>query len=147
MSASSGAAAASANATITVAVISPSFPYCPSCPSRPSSLRDRSCYAVRLAVGSETVMRIVVPKEMAPREHRVALVPESCKKLIQLGYEIAVEAGAGDAAGFDDSQYTAVGATIESTPEGLIGSADLVLKVTAPTTGAARDEVAMMRPK
>ena len=38
-------------------------------------------------------MRIVVPRETAPGEQRVALVPESCKKLIRSGYEIAVEAG------------------------------------------------------
>ena len=40
-------------------------------------------------------MRIVVPRETAPREQRVALVPESCKKLIQAGYQVSVEAGAG----------------------------------------------------
>ena len=37
-------------------------------------------------------MRIGVPKETAPGERRVALVPESCKKLIQAGYEVAIEA-------------------------------------------------------
>ena len=36
-------------------------------------------------------MRIAVPRESAPGERRVALVPESCKKLIQIGYDIAVE--------------------------------------------------------
>jgi len=40
-------------------------------------------------------MKIGVVKERAPNERRVALVPESCKKLIQAGYEISVEAGAG----------------------------------------------------
>jgi NAD(P) transhydrogenase subunit alpha len=44
-------------------------------------------------------MRIGVPQETAPGERRVALVPESCKKLKQAGYEISVEAGAGSAAG------------------------------------------------
>jgi NAD(P) transhydrogenase subunit alpha len=44
-------------------------------------------------------MRIAVVKETAPREQRVALVPESCKKLVQAGYEVGVEAGAGAAAG------------------------------------------------
>ena len=39
-------------------------------------------------------MRIAVPREIAPGERRVALVPESCKKLLQAGYEIAMEAGA-----------------------------------------------------
>ena len=44
-------------------------------------------------------MRIGVPKETAPGERRVALVPESCKKLMQAGYEVAIEAGAGETAG------------------------------------------------
>ena len=84
-------------------------------------------------------MRIGVPKETAPRESRVALVPESCKKLIQAGYEVAVEAGAGDAAGYPDSAYREVGAKVEGDP---VGPADLVLKVTAPTPA----ETARMRP-
>ena len=45
-------------------------------------------------------MRLAVLKETTPGEHRVALVPESCKKLIQAGYTIAVERGAGDRAAF-----------------------------------------------
>ena len=48
-------------------------------------------------------MRIAVPQETAPGERRVALVPESCKKLVQAGYEVAVEAGAGNAAGYTDA--------------------------------------------
>ena len=43
-------------------------------------------------------MRIAVPRETAPGERRVALVPESCKKLLQAGYEISIESTAGDAA-------------------------------------------------
>ena len=50
-------------------------------------------------------MRIVVPRETAPGERRVALVPESCKKLIQVGYEIVIESAAGEAAGFADAAY------------------------------------------
>src|SRR5204862_2659233 len=92
-------------------------------------------------------MRIAVPKETAPGERRVALVPESCKKLIQAGYEISVESGAGEAAGFADTAYREVGVTQESDPAVLLGSADLVLKVTAPTTGeSGRDETRWMRP-
>ena len=60
-------------------------------------------------------MRIAVPKETAPGERRVALVPESCKKLIQAGYEISVESGAGEAAGFADAAYREL-ATGELTP-------------------------------
>lgn len=91
-------------------------------------------------------MRIAVPKESAPREQRVALVPESCKKLIQAGYDIAVEAGAGVAAGFADAAYQEMGATVVADPAALLGSADLVLKVNAPALAAAgRDETGWMR--
>jgi NAD(P) transhydrogenase subunit alpha len=91
-------------------------------------------------------MRIAVPKESTPREQRVALVPESCKKLIQAGYEIAVESGAGVPAGFADAAYQEIGATIAADPAALVGSADLVLKVAAPALAATgRDETGWMR--
>ena len=92
-------------------------------------------------------MRIVVPRETAQGERRVALVPESCKKLIQAGYEIAIEAGAGEAAGFPDAAYREVSGESQSDPAALLGSADLVLKVTAPASGhSGRDEIGWMRP-
>jgi proton-translocating NAD(P)+ transhydrogenase subunit alpha len=91
-------------------------------------------------------MHIGVPKETSAGERRVALVPESAKKLIQAGYTIAVEAGAGDAAGFSDSAYRDAGAAIETDPAAVLG-ADIVLKVNPPAgPGAARDEVGWMRP-
>ena len=92
-------------------------------------------------------MRIAVPRETAPSERRVALVPESCKKLIQAGYDVAIEAGAGQAAGFEDAEYQQLGVATDSDPAALLGSADLVLKVTAPATAdAGRDEIGWMRP-
>ena len=86
-------------------------------------------------------MRIGVPRETAPGERRVALVPESAKKLLQAGYEIAVEAGAGEEAGFSDLAYREAGATVERDRAALVGSADLILKVGPP----ARDEVGWLR--
>jgi NAD(P) transhydrogenase subunit alpha len=93
-------------------------------------------------------MRIGVPKETAPGERRVALVPESAKKLIQAGYEVAIEVGAGEPAGYSDAGYRDVGATIESSPAALLGSADVVLKVGPPASdgSGARDEIGWMRP-
>ena len=91
-------------------------------------------------------MRIAVPAETAPNERRVALVPESCKKLIQSGYEVAVEAGAGTAAGFADAAYTAVGAQVVADARTLVASGDLVLKVNPPTHGGSRDEVSWLKP-
>ena len=90
-------------------------------------------------------MRIGVPKETAPRERRVALVPESVKKLIQAGYEITIESGAGEDAGFADQAYREAGATLERDPAVTLG-ADILLKVNAPSTGAGRDEIGWMRP-
>src|SRR5437899_7556431 len=56
-------------------------------------------------------MRIAVPVERQPGEARVALTPESVKKLVAGGAEVAIEAGAGLQAGFVDDEYKAVGAT------------------------------------
>ncbi len=91
-------------------------------------------------------MRIAVPKETAPREQRVALVPESCKKLVQAGYEVTVEAGAGDAASAADEAYQAAGATVQPDPAGVFGSADVLLKVGPPALGDDRDEISWLRP-
>ncbi|HSR93179.1 MAG TPA: Re/Si-specific NAD(P)(+) transhydrogenase subunit alpha [Gemmatimonadales bacterium] len=90
-------------------------------------------------------MRIGVPREVQPGEARVALVPESCKKLVQLGYEVAVENGAGVAAGFPDAAYRDSGAVPVGDAATLFGSTDLLLKVTPPAL-TERDEAAWLRP-
>jgi NAD(P) transhydrogenase subunit alpha len=90
-------------------------------------------------------MRIGVPRETSPGERRVALVPESCKKLIQSGYAISLETGAGEAAGFPDSAYRDAGAIVESEPVVPL-SADIVLKLNPPVTNSHRNEIAFMRP-
>jgi H+-translocating NAD(P) transhydrogenase subunit alpha len=92
-------------------------------------------------------MRIGVLKETAQGERRVALVPESCKKLILSGYQIAIEAGAGVAAGFPDAAYGDVGAATEADWAAVARTADLVLKVNPPTMGeTGRNEVALLGP-
>jgi NAD(P) transhydrogenase subunit alpha len=55
-------------------------------------------------------MRVGIPREIAPGERRVALVPEIITRLD--GFDVAVERGAGDAAGFSDDAYAAAGATL-----------------------------------
>jgi H+-translocating NAD(P) transhydrogenase subunit alpha len=57
-------------------------------------------------------MRIGVPKETAPGEKRVATVPDVVEKLVKLGFTVAVESGAGDAANFADDTYRAAGAEV-----------------------------------
>ena len=92
-------------------------------------------------------MKIAVVREIREGEKRVALVPESCKKLVQAGVQVAVESGAGEAAFFSDDSYREAGGGIETDVTGLLGSADLVLKVQPPglhpTLG--RHEADMMR--
>jgi NAD(P) transhydrogenase subunit alpha len=91
-------------------------------------------------------MRIAVPTETAAGERRVALVPESCKKLVQAGYEISIESGAGAPAGFDDAAYRELGVRVENDPASLLKAADLVLKVGPPAIAAGRDETQWMKP-
>lgn len=86
-------------------------------------------------------MKIAVPKEGAAGETRVALVPESSKKLIGRGLEIAVQQGAGEAAFFHDEQYRGVGASLGEA-EAVLGAADFVLMVQPPTAA----QVDAMRP-
>ena len=57
-------------------------------------------------------MRVSVPKETAPGERRVALVPETVSKLGGTGFAIRVERGAGESAGFRDGDYADAGAEL-----------------------------------
>lgn len=87
-------------------------------------------------------MKIAVPKETRAGEDRVALVPESCKKLIAKGVEVLVQSQAGLAAYFTDEAYQSVGATILADAATLLNTADFVLKVQPPTEA----EIAQLRP-
>ena len=76
-------------------------------------------------------MRIAVLKELAPGETRVAATPETVKKFIGLGAELAVETGAGEAASIADADYTAAGASVGSRAEVLKG-ANIILGIQGP---------------
>ncbi len=76
-------------------------------------------------------MRIAVLREHADAERRVAATPETVKKFIALGATLAVESGAGDAAGFSDAAYAEAGATVADRAATLAG-ADIVLGVQGP---------------
>ena len=77
-------------------------------------------------------MLIATPKETWPGELRAALVPVGVKKLVAAGFEVAVEAGTGVAAGCPDSEYEAAGAVVRGDRAGLLGEADIVLRVRKP---------------
>ncbi len=77
-------------------------------------------------------MRICVAAETAPREHRVALVPDSVAKLVKAGHEIVVQSGAGAAAYHDDASYVAAGATIAPDAQTAHTGAHIVVRVARP---------------
>ena len=81
---------------------------------------------------------VVAPKEVAPGEKRVALVPEVAGRLAKAGHRVCVETGAGEDAGFTDTEFTAAGAQIVGTAKELYGSADIVLKVQPPTAAESK---------
>jgi H+-translocating NAD(P) transhydrogenase subunit alpha len=87
-------------------------------------------------------VQIAVPKEVAAGERRVALVPEVVKALTKSGVTVAVETGAGDSAGYPDEAYRTAGATVVSDHDGLLGSAQIVLKVQVPSI----EEIGAIRP-
>jgi NAD(P) transhydrogenase subunit alpha len=80
-------------------------------------------------------MRIGIPKETAPGEKRVALVPETVKKLAPKKIEVVIEAGAGAASSFSDAEYQAAGATVASSLEDLVSKTDAIVKVVRPADG------------
>ena len=86
-------------------------------------------------------MRIGAPKETWPGELRTALTPAGVKKLAGLGFEVAVQAGIGVAAGYLDADYAAAGAEVQADAAQLLKAADIVLRVRKP--GA--EEVSCLR--
>jgi len=83
-----------------------------------------------------------VPKEIAQGERRVALVPEVAKKLVDVGFEVLIESGAGDEAGLTDSAYTENGAQIAGSAADVYSQSDAIAKVHAPEGG----ELDMLKP-
>ncbi|NND59138.1 MAG: Re/Si-specific NAD(P)(+) transhydrogenase subunit alpha [Gammaproteobacteria bacterium] len=77
-------------------------------------------------------MRIGVPREIHPNERRVATTPEVVPRLIDLGYTVLLEAGAGEQASYTDEAYREAGAQVMADPELIWSQADIILKVRAP---------------
>src|SRR5215831_3432602 len=75
-------------------------------------------------------MIVGVPKETAPGERRVALVPDLVTQLQKAQLQVVIQNDAGAAAGYLDSAYSQKGARIEAD---VLGSADIVLKVQPPS--------------
>ncbi|MEQ8251401.1 MAG: Re/Si-specific NAD(P)(+) transhydrogenase subunit alpha [Oceanibaculum nanhaiense] len=91
-------------------------------------------------------MIVAIPKERRPGETRVAASPDTVKKLIDLGLDVVVEKGAGQAAAMTDEAYKAAGATIAKDTKSALEKADIVLKVQRPTGSDDKtDEVALLK--
>ncbi len=78
-------------------------------------------------------MKIGIPKETGDFERRVALVPETAKKLAPRKIEFLVQAGAGEASGIADAEYQAAGASIAPDLEAVIAGSDALLQINKPT--------------
>ncbi|HEY2317463.1 MAG TPA: Re/Si-specific NAD(P)(+) transhydrogenase subunit alpha [Solirubrobacteraceae bacterium] len=86
-------------------------------------------------------MRIGLPRETTEGERRVALVPDTVRKLTGQGHEVVVELGAGAGALLADSQYEEAGARVVADPAAVY-ECDVVVKVAPPTT----EEIGHLRP-
>jgi len=86
-------------------------------------------------------MRIGVPKEIYDGECRVATTPDVVAQLKKLGFDVAVESGAGEKASFSDDAYREAGCEVIDSASDLWSKSDLILKVRAPES----DEAARLR--
>ncbi|MBI1729094.1 Re/Si-specific NAD(P)(+) transhydrogenase subunit alpha [Candidatus Acetothermia bacterium] len=77
-------------------------------------------------------MKIGIPKEIHKDERRVAATPESAKRLIELGFSVAIESGAGSSADFPDEAYRSASVDVVANPANLWAQSDFVLKVREP---------------
>lgn len=77
-------------------------------------------------------MKFGVPKEVFEGEARVALTPESARQLQKLGYDCAIQSGAGAAAGFSDAAYAEAGVEVIEGAKALWDACDIVAKVRQP---------------
>jgi NAD(P) transhydrogenase subunit alpha len=85
---------------------------------------------------------IAVTRERRFGETRVALTPDSVKKLAASGFAVVVETGAGAAAAYPDTDYQAAGAALGADLTATLAKADLLFKVRAP----ADEEIAALKP-
>jgi len=81
-------------------------------------------------------MRLAVLKETLEGERRVAIVPESLRRLAAKKIEVAIEAGAGRASFFADDDYRAMGGAVEAR-DALLATADLFIQIRPPSAADA----------
>jgi NAD(P) transhydrogenase subunit alpha len=86
-------------------------------------------------------MKVGIPKEVGATERRVAATPASVQQLQKLGFEVVIETGAGEGAGFLDGDYEKAGAAVSGSAAQVFGDCDVVLAVRPPTNA----QIDMMR--
>jgi alanine dehydrogenase len=77
-------------------------------------------------------MRIGIPKEVKVLEGRVALVPAAAAEVLGAGHEVRLQTGAGEASGYSDAEYQALGVKIVPDAETVYADSDLIVKVKEP---------------
>jgi len=86
-------------------------------------------------------MKIAVMKETQKGEMRVPLIPPTADKLFKLGAEVVIESGLGKTCRFEDSDYEKAGATIGTSREEMLQTADIVLRLRKPP----KEEISQMK--
>ncbi len=84
-------------------------------------------------------LKISIPKESAKNELRVAVSPETIKKLTALDCVVTIESGAGVAATFSDALYKDAGAKVAKSFADTVKGADIILKLQAPSAEEIKD--------
>ena len=87
-------------------------------------------------------MLIGVPKEIKNHEYRIGMSPAGVRELVANGHEVLVENNGGAGVGFDNDQYSAVGARIEKSASKIFAQAEMIVKVKEPQP----DECKMLHP-
>ena len=82
-------------------------------------------------------MKIGIPREIHDNERRVAITPEIVPSIVEMGFEVLVESGAGDSANYNDSAYESAGASVLPGGSAVWEQADVIVKVRAPEFNSA----------
>jgi NAD(P) transhydrogenase subunit alpha len=91
-------------------------------------------------------MNVGAPKERSKNETRVALTPESAKRLVEKGFQVFIEKGAGDMALCADDEYRNAGAAIVSDYKKLCELCDIIVKVKSPEKYKSINEINYLKP-
>jgi alanine dehydrogenase len=87
-------------------------------------------------------MKVGVPREIKPDEHRVAITPAGVREMVEHGHEVLVETGAGEGSAIADAGFESQGARVLSDAAAVFADAEMVLKVKEPQPA----EIEMLRP-